>query len=98
MSDKNQLPIPDAAVEDPKSIELLRVWVANQRQHVSLKSGVWDDPVAWGIMLADLAKHIANSFQQDVGLDRSKCLLRIKAGLDAEFAAATDEPSGWIQS
>jgi hypothetical protein len=96
MADCDQLLIPDAAKEDPKSFELLRVWVANKGQHVSLRTGVWSDPAAWGIMLADLARHVANSFQQDAGLDRLKTLQRIKAVLDTELASPTGEPSGQI--
>ncbi|MGP0059298.1 MAG: DUF5076 domain-containing protein [Beijerinckiaceae bacterium] len=96
MADIDQLLIPNAAINDPKSFELLRVWVANKGQHVSLRAGVWDDPAAWGIMLADLARHIANSYQQDKGIDRLKTLKRITAALDAELASPTDEPSGQI--
>ena len=94
MAKYDQLQIPDAASKDPKSFELLRLWVANKDQHVSLRTGVWDDPAAWGMMLADMARHIANSYQQDKGLDRSQTLKRIKAALDVELASPTDEPSG----
>jgi hypothetical protein len=97
MADSDQLIIPDAARKDTKSFELLRVWVANKGQHVSLRSGVWNNPAAWGIMLADLAKHVANAYHQDAGLDRLKTLQQIKAALDAELASPTDEPSGQIQ-
>jgi hypothetical protein len=48
---------PPAASRDKASFELLRVWVAEQGQHVSLRSGAWEDPFAWGIVLADLARH-----------------------------------------
>jgi hypothetical protein len=96
MADSDQLIIPQAATEDPASFEVLRVWVANRAQHVSLRAGVWDDPAAWGIMLVDLARHVANAYQQDAGLDPRKVLERIKAGLDAEWDSPTDEPSGQI--
>jgi len=97
MSEKDQLLIPDAAKQDSKSFELLRVWVANKGQQVSLRGGVWKDPAAWGIMLADLANHIANSYQQDAGLDRTKTLQRIKSALDAELGASTGEASGQVR-
>ena len=94
MAQSDQLLIPDAAKTDPKSFELLRVWVANKGQHVSLRVGVWSEPAAWGIMLADLAKHIVNSYEKDAALDRLKVLQRIKAAFDTELANATDEPTG----
>jgi hypothetical protein len=59
MSEKDELVIPGEAKRDVNSFEVLRVWIANNGQHVSLKVGVWKDPTAWGIMLADLAGHIA---------------------------------------
>jgi hypothetical protein len=45
-------------------------------------------------MLADLAKHVANTYEQDEGRDRVATLKHIKSALDAEFAAPTDDPSG----
>jgi hypothetical protein len=97
MSHSNELIIPEAVNSDDGSFELLRVWVANKAQHVSLRTAVWKDPAAWGLMLADLAKHVANSYQQEEGLDRAKTLQRIKAAIDAELGSPTDEPSGHVR-
>ena len=86
MTASHQLVIPEAAQQDVDSFELLRVWVANGGQHVSLRTGVWTDPAAWGLMLADLARHVANSYEDGANLERSAALQRIKAGFDAEFS------------
>jgi hypothetical protein len=94
MSESDSLPVPDDARKDPRSFELLRVWVANNDQHVSLQWGAWEDPAAWGIMLSDLMHHIANAYHQDRGLDLAATLERIKAGLQAELSSPTDDPSG----
>ena len=96
VSKDDQLDIPDTAVEDPNSFEIIRVWVAKKGQHVSLKPGLWDDPAYYGVMLADLAGHIANSYTQTAGYDRAKTLMRVKAGFDAEFKSPTDTPTGRI--
>jgi len=96
VGDNQQLLIPEAARRDPQSVEVLRVWLAGEQQHVSIRVGVWDDPAAWGLMLADLARHVANSYQQVKGLDRLRTLQRVKAGLDAELSSPTDEPSGQV--
>jgi Domain of unknown function (DUF5076) len=45
---KNELLIPPAAEEDPKAIEVARIWIANGGQHVSLNPLVWKDPQACG--------------------------------------------------
>ena len=91
-----QLPIPGAAANDARAIELLRVWVAGGKQHVSLASSVWRDPASWGIMLVDLAKHIANAYEQSEGMPYADVLQRVKEGFDAEWGTPTDEPSGKI--
>ena len=44
------LDIPPAAARDRASFEVLRVWIAEQGQHVSIRSGAWEDPFAWGIV------------------------------------------------
>ncbi len=77
MAADDQLTIPDAATTDPESFEVLRVWIAHQAQHVSLRAGVWKDPAAWGIFLVDLARHVANAYEQDAGLDPAEVLARI---------------------
>lgn len=44
------------------------------------------------MFLVDLAKHVANSYQQSEGRDFAEVLSRIKAGFDAEWNHATDTP------
>ena len=51
----NELLIPEIAESDPNAVEVLHVWVAKGGQHVSISTGIWEDPEAWGIVLADLA-------------------------------------------
>jgi hypothetical protein len=41
MKHENELLIPPAAEEDPKALEVIRVWVAKGGQHVSLNPLVW---------------------------------------------------------
>jgi hypothetical protein len=96
MSTARQLRIPDAALRDEKSYEIARVWVAEKAEHVSLLIGTWDDPVAWGIVLADLARHVANGYAQDKGLERSEILQRIRSAMIAELEGPTDEPTGTL--
>jgi len=91
VSQIDQLLIPDAAKNDAASFELIRIWVADNEQHISLRLGVWEDPAAWGIMLADLAKHIANSYEQDAALDKLNVFQRIKSTFEIEMSAAVDK-------
>ena len=96
MTETNNLIVPDAAKRDPGSFEILRVWVASQAQHVSLRTGVWEDPFAWGIVLADLARHVANAYSQTKGADQEGTLQRIMSGLDAEMKRPTDRATGSV--
>ena len=91
-----QLPIPAGAADDDRAIELLRVWAAKGKQHVTLATELWNDPASWGIMLVDSAKHIANAYEQITGESQDGALARIKAGFDAEWQRATDTPRGRV--
>lgn len=97
MTEHAQLLIPEATEADPNAFEILRLWIANKGQHVSLRIGVWEDPAAWGLVLADVARHVANAYKQEFSLDSAQTLQRIKAGFDVELAHPTDAPSGDVR-
>ena len=78
--------VPCAVKTDPQSFEIIRVWVTSRGQHFIVRIRDWPDPAAWGLLLADLAKHVASSNEKDAGVDRQKVLDRIKAGLDLELS------------
>jgi hypothetical protein len=97
MGAEKTLTIPPAAQRDKASFEVLRVWIAEQGQHVSIQSGAWEDPFAWGIVLADLARHIALAHQlQNEGADRDGFMVRLLEGFQAEIENPTDEPEGEV--
>ena len=99
MSQKDALRIPAAAIKDPRSLEVLRVWIANGEQHVALQFGMWEEPAAWGLLLADLARHIAGAHaQHDDGVDEENFLEEVRAGFEAEMDFPSgDEVSGDVQ-
>ena len=97
MGSEKVLSIPPVAQRDKASFEVLRVWIADQGQHVSIRSGAWDDPFAWGIVLADLARHIALAHEmQDEKIDKNAFLERLLEGFSAEIDSPTDEPEGEV--
>ena len=97
MAQSDQLREPEPARTDAKSFELLRVWIAHQDQHISLRVGVWKEPEAWGMVLADLARHISSAYEQAEGRDPIETLARVKAGFDTEMASPTDDVQGEVQ-
>ena len=97
MGSEKVLSIPPVAQRDKASFEVLRVWIAEQGQHVSIRSGAWDDPFAWGIVLADLARHIALAHEiQDKKINKQAFLERLLEGFSAEIDSPTDEPEGEV--
>ena len=97
MASQKFLDIPLAAQRDKASFEVMRVFIAEQGQHVSIQSGAWEDPFAWGIVLADLARHIALAHQmQNPKVDQDAFMARLLEGFQAEIENPTDEPEGEI--
>jgi hypothetical protein len=97
MSSAKYLDPPPAAARDKASFEVLRVWIAEQGQHVSIRSGAWEDPFAWGIVLADLARHIALAQQlHKPETDVEAFVERLLEGFHAEIENPTDEPEGEV--
>jgi hypothetical protein len=97
MGAEKTLSIPPVAQRDKASFEVLRVWIAEHGQHVSIRSGAWEDPFAWGIVLADLARHVANAHQmQNLKIDPEAFLERLLEGFHAEIENPTDEPEGEV--
>jgi Domain of unknown function (DUF5076) len=95
---KSELLIPPIAEADPNAIEVVRVWVAKGALHVSINPFVWKDPEAWGIVLADLAGHLANAYQQEMGLDREETMRKITDLLVAELRNPTDMARGNVHN
>jgi len=59
-----------------------------------MRVGVWKEPEAWGMMLADLARHIAAAFEQSEKRDPMEMLARIKAAFETEIESPTEEVHG----
>ena len=86
-----ELDVPPIANSHAQAVEVLRVWATpGQPQQLTLRT-TWKDPGAWGLMLADIARHAANAYHNE-GEDRAVALARIRQLFEAEFARPTDDP------
>ena len=65
-----ELPIPAAAIAANEKTEIARIWIADGDQIVTLSPRLWDDPGAWGLMLVDVARHVAE-------IGRASCRERV---------------------
>lgn len=93
-----ELPIPPDALAH-RSVEMIRVWLANEQQHVVLNIGFWEDRgederTAWGIVLADMVHHIANAHESEYGHDPAETIAIIRRAFEAEMESPTAERLG----
>ena len=96
-----ELVIPPDAAADPKSVEMIRVWIADGGLHCTLNVGHWtaqkapiDENVAWGIMLSDVIRHVADATRELTGADPAATAKAIFQSLRNELAAPSSEASG----
>lgn len=67
-----ELKIPVEVGGDDDATEMIRIWLAHEGLHISMLLGMWQDAEdcdiderdAWGELLADTIRHIANGMQQ----------------------------------
>lgn len=90
MSDISELSRPSGVEDASRAMEIARIWIVDKRQQVVLSGNLWDHPAAWGLMLVDLAKHVANAYANQ-GHDRERVLARVREALDAEWLVATSD-------
>ena len=88
---RNALRIPPGAESDPKAFELVRAWVAQGDLHVSLQMGGWDDPTAWGVVLADLVRHVARFYAEQKKLNPEQTMARVRATMESELDQEEEE-------
>jgi hypothetical protein len=94
-----QLPIPGDAIADPQSVEMIRAWIANRGLHCSLNIGIWgadgsmDERRAWGILLADVVKHVADALVGE-GLDKNETVAKVRESFLAELDKPTSSSQG----
>lgn len=82
---------PPPIAKNHLSREVLRVWaVPDGSQQVSLKT-TWAEPEAWGLLLADVARHAAKAYAA-LGLSEADTLIKIVDLFSAEIASPTDSP------
>lgn len=89
MSIKQELPVPSSIEGCEKAMEIARIWIADGDQHIVLSPNLWSDPGAWGLMLVDLARHIANAYAEQ-GHDGSAALSKIREAMNAEWTTPTE--------
>ena len=95
------LPIPAPATRDPRAVEMVRTWIAEGKLHVALNVGFWEQPEhgvdereAWGILMADLARHLADAHAAEYGRDPRETLIMIREAFEREIEEPTSAHTG----
>jgi hypothetical protein len=92
MSSEN--PVFDALGVPPTALELggvevLRAAIVEGGLHVSLRRA-FDDPDAWGILLADIARHVARLYANESPMSEDEVLDHVRAMFESELDEPTD--------
>ena len=87
----DELKPPPIAFSNSQASEVLRVWSEPDSVNQIVLNTTWKAPGAWGLLLADLARHAAKAYANE-GHDHQIALDRIKQVLDAEWSEPTDSP------
>jgi hypothetical protein len=93
------LVIPPAAQRDEDAVQMLTAWIAENGLHCTLNVGMWQaqgksEAVAWGILLADVIRHLANAIKDEGGVEVEATIAQVVQSLVAELDVPTSEAKG----
>ena len=77
-----QLTVPDSVASDPDAVEMLRFWWSRGEPVMAIKPA-FEDPRAYGSILAIAARNIAHVYHAAKGLDEDETYRQVLSGLDA---------------
>src|SRR3712207_1729728 len=85
------LSVPPDALEKG-GVEILRAAIVDGGVSVGLRRS-FEDPMAWGVLLVDLARHAARIYALETGVTEEEALAQIRDGIEAELDRPTDPGS-----
>ena len=83
----NELTAPPAIAGNPEAVELVRAWIVNNGLQCTLNVGGFGESelATWGLILSDIARHVAGAHQQMNGSDATENLKIIAANFHTEM-------------
>lgn len=78
---------------------MLGAWIAERGLHCTLNIGHFeahghDEAAAWGLLLADVVRHVANALAEERGLTQEHTVAAILKAIDKELDAPTSQARG----
>lgn len=95
--DPQPLAPPPVVDESEWAVELVRLWAADGKLHVSMRWDYFKRAGQWGIALVDFARHIARAWAEGADQDPGVVMHEIRDAFDAEWAEPTDLGSGSLR-
>lgn len=92
---QRSLHVPHPVKGDDAAFEVARVWIGRKKMHVALSVGRYlrdgrtNEPAIWGVILADLSRHVARGLREEFGLDEDETLRLLRKSLDKELNKPT---------
>jgi len=86
-----ELKVPNQVSSSSSSQEVLRAWIVGDANVFVTYPSAWEDPACWGLLLVDLARHVANGLSKQGKGTVEAILTRIMEGFDAEWEVNTNE-------
>jgi Domain of unknown function (DUF5076) len=93
------LVVPPAAQRDEQAVQMLSAWIADKGLHCTINIGFWQaqgrqEPAAWGILIADVVRHIANALRDQQGAAVDSTMEQLLESLHRELDDPTSATSG----
>jgi hypothetical protein len=93
------LTVPPAAQRDEDAIQMLSAWIAEKGLHCTINVGMWEsqghnEERAWGVLLADVVRHIANAKTEKDGTSREETIEAIYDSIAEELEVPTSKADG----
>jgi hypothetical protein len=82
------LHVPPVVLEQG-GVEVLRAVIVDGALHVALRRA-FDDPEPWGMLIADVTRHVANIYATESQLTPDEVAKRVRAIYEAEMDQPTD--------
>lgn len=82
------LHVPPSALEHG-GVEVLRAVIVDGELHLSLRPA-FEEPEPWGMLIADLTRHIARIYATESNLTQDQVVERVRAIYDSEMERPTD--------
>jgi hypothetical protein len=81
---------PPPEAQEHGGQEILRGFIVDGDLHVSLQHA-FDRPAVWGVLLVDIARHVARMYSKSGDMHEAQALDEIYRNFQAEWTQPTDE-------